>query len=99
MIIATSPIPTCSRSCFRTNSSRIAARASPSFRTPSAAATEAELGLSAYNAAVLTAESRPRAGFSACSPPPASPEPRIGRAASNWVISDCSVALYPAAVP
>ena len=55
---------------------------------------ESALGLSAYNAGVLTAEVETARWFEALlAGAPARPAPEIGKAASNWVISDLFGAL------
>lgn len=54
---------------------------------------EEELGLSAYNAAVLTAEVETARWFEALLEATSKTGPEIGRAASNWVISDLFGAL------
>jgi len=54
---------------------------------------EQELGLSAYNAAVLTAEADTARWFETLLEATAKPASEVGKAASNWVISDLFGAL------
>ena len=54
---------------------------------------ESELGLSAYNAAVLTAEAETARWFEALLAETGKPEAEVAKAASNWLISDLFGAL------